>query len=164
MEGPKVEVDPNVVEPYVADETKPCAIIVDLDGTIALNTEGRDWYDVSRVLEDSLCGPVDDVVSSAWWRSQYRIIFLSGRQETAEADTRTWLWSKAGWLDRDYDLHMRAAGDGRPDFIVKRELFDKHIRHEFNVQYVIDDRPSVCRMWRELGLFTFQVGDPHHEF
>ena len=30
----------------------------------------------------------------------------------------------------------------------------------FDVRYVIDDRPQVCDIWRELGLRVMQVVDP----
>lgn len=159
---PLPEVAKVEVEKYVADETKPGAIIVDIDGTLALHN-GRNPYDLSRVHEDSLCEQVATAVSAASIVG-YQLIFLSGREDSAERATRRWLYEKLGFYDSDYRLFMRKAGDGRKDTIVKRELFDEHVRHNYNVHAVIDDRPSVCRMWRELGLFTFQVGDPHVEF
>ena len=61
-------------------------------------------------------------------------------------------------------LFMRAPGDMRKDTIVKEEIFWRDIADNFNVQFVVDDRPSVCRMWRELGLKVLQVGNPHIEF
>ncbi len=53
---------------------------------------------------------------------------------------------------------MRKTGDKRDDTIVKKELFDS-FKNDYYVEYVIDDRPKVVRMWRSLGLFTFQVND-----
>jgi hypothetical protein len=52
---------------------------------------------------------------------------------------------------------MRAAGDTRADAVVKRELFDAHIRDRYAVTAVFDDRDSVVAMWRGLGLTVFQV-------
>jgi len=142
-------------------------IIVDIDGTLAhlspdSNGSTRDIYDASRAGEDSVDDAVSNVMAMAYGHG-YKVIILSGRgkdeghRETTEA-----------WLDNngiDYDeLHTRQVGDERPDTEVKKELYDKHIKNKYNVKYVIDDRPSVCRMWRELGLFTFQVGNVHHEF
>ena len=152
------------VEPYVADEMNPAALIVDLDGTLALHTSGRSPYDLSRVGEDSACEQVAEMVHAVHMEYDVKIIYLSGREETARKDTVAWIGRNVGYDQDTYELHMRKAGDGRKDTIVKRELFDEHVRHNYNVRAVIDDRPSVCRMWRELGLFTFQVGDPHVEF
>ncbi len=58
------------------------------------------------------------------------------------------------------ELYMRANKDQRSDFIVKKELYDAHIKGKYNVVAVFDDRPSVCNgLWRPLGLPLFQVGD-----
>jgi hypothetical protein len=60
---------------------------------------------------------------------------------------------------------MRKAGDGRKDTIVKKEMFLELVHPNYNVEFIVDDRPSVCRMWREeIGLKVLQVGDPHIEF
>ncbi len=57
-------------------------------------------------------------------------------------------------------LNMREAGDMRKDSIVKKELFDQHIRGKYNVRMVIDDRDQVVDMWRnELGLTCLQVAE-----
>ncbi len=59
---------------------------------------------------------------------------------------------------------MRESGDFRPDDIIKREIFDRKIRGVYNVKFVIDDRLKVCRMWHQLGLNLFRVGDPDADF
>jgi len=58
------------------------------------------------------------------------------------------------------ELIMRVTDDKRKDTLVKHEIFEKYIKDKYNVLCVIDDRPSVCRMWRyEIGLPVFQVND-----
>jgi hypothetical protein len=53
---------------------------------------------------------------------------------------------------------MRGHRDQRKDSIIKRELFDGHVRGRFYVEAVIDDRNQVVDMWRrELGLTCLQV-------
>jgi hypothetical protein len=42
--------------------------------------------------------------------------------------------------------------------VVKLELFDEHIRDQYDVQFVLDDRNQVVDMWRQLGLTCLQVG------
>jgi len=56
-----------------------------------------------------------------------------------------------------YKLFMRTTNDSRPDTIVKREIFEEHVKPHYNAEYIIDDRPSVCQMWRDLGLTVLQV-------
>lgn len=62
--------------------------------------------------------------------------------------------------DAGMTLLMRATDDKRKDTYVKKEIWDRDIVGKYNVVCVIDDRPSVCRMWRyEIGLPVFQVND-----
>ena len=43
--------------------------------------------------------------------------------------------------------------------IIKKGMFDKHIKNKYNVFVIVDDRPRVVRMWHSLGLPVFNVGD-----
>ena len=54
---------------------------------------------------------------------------------------------------------MRKSGDNRSDAIVKREIYETHIKDRYQVDYVLDDRYSVVRMWRELRLTVLQVAE-----
>ena len=49
---------------------------------------------------------------------------------------------------------MRRVGD-RPDYTVKRELLAEI--GEDRIAFVIDDRNSVCDMWRGQGLTCYQI-------
>jgi hypothetical protein len=52
---------------------------------------------------------------------------------------------------------MRTDGDDRNDGIIKTEIFDKYIRNIYNVIAVFDDRDSVVKAWRNIGLLCLQV-------
>lgn len=54
---------------------------------------------------------------------------------------------------------MRPAGDKRRDDIIKAEIFDQHIRGHHNILLVLDDRDSVVKMWRSMGLTCLQVAE-----
>lgn len=151
--------------PVVQDTSKPSAIICDLDGTLALFEHHRGPYDASKCADDKVCAEVrtvlDDFYDCLADRRQGqddKIIFVSGREEKYREPTVTFL-QKYNYWPYQYALFMRATGDTRPDDIVKRELFDQHIKDKYYVEFVIDDRPRVVRMWRKLGLFVFQVND-----
>ena len=46
----------------------------------------------------------------------------------------------------------------RGDRVVKRELFDAHIRNQWNIVFALDDRDQVVDMYRQdLQLPVFQV-------
>jgi predicted kinase len=145
-------------EPYVPDPNLPQAILVDLDGTVALKSDERGYYDYSKVLLDA---PNVNVVDTVLRLTQYHPagdtpIFVSGRDDSCYEDSIRWLKMQKF---SDPILFMRATGDKRPDSIVKQELFDTHIRHRYNVIAVFDDRNSVVKMWRDMGLTCFQVAE-----
>lgn len=146
--------------PYVPDPKLPGAVLVDIDGTIALKGD-RDPFDWDRVGEDLPNVPVIATVL-AFHAYGFRIVFMSGRTEQCRADTERWLavhlWSKYEPHPQGHaGLHLRADGDYRKDAVVKRELFDAHVRNSYYVLLVLDDRDQVVEMWREIGLTVFQV-------
>jgi len=141
---------------------KPSAICVDIDGTIA-QMNGRSPFEWHRVGEDSVVPEVKEIVENEAWQGT-AIIFLSGRDAVCMPETKAWLLENVD-LDGQFYLFMREQGDNRKDTIVKKEIFDKYVDQNFNVKYVIDDRPAVCRVHRyEKGLKVIQVGDPYQEF
>lgn len=129
------------------------AIMCDLDGTLALftgNPYDRDF------TEDTLNPAVAGAVI-AMREAGYNILLLSGRDEKFRDQTETWLENNGIPYD---GLYMRALSDKRKDNIVKRELYEAYVAPHYNVLFVLDDRPQVCRMWRaELGLTVFQVAE-----
>lgn len=141
------------------DENLEEAIIVDVDGTLAHITD-RDPYDASRAMEDTISDAVSNIVAMAYGHG-YKVVILTGRHSGHLQVTKDWLEHHGVEYD---EIHCRQEGDDRPDFEIKKELYDQNVRGKYNIKYVIDDRPSVCRMWRSLGLVTLQVGDPHYEF
>lgn len=144
---------------YVPDLTKPTAVIVDIDGTLAHNDGHRSFYDYSKVLDDK---PVWHVIDAAnGLNTIHHTVVVSGRKAECREDTEAWLIMHGVQYD---EFYMREDGDDRADTIVKMEILRDKIAPEFNVIAAIDDRPSVCDMWRKVGIPTFQVGDPDNRF
>jgi len=144
---------PGVV--YEPDPDLPAAVLVDIDGTVAL-MNGRSPYEWSRVGEDL---PHESVITAvrAMHAAGNAIVFCSGRDEVCRVETQAWLEL---YVDVPYEgLFMRPAGDSRKDSIVKREIFDDEIRDRWRIVGVFDDRQQVVRMWRALGLTVFQVAE-----
>jgi hypothetical protein len=140
----------------VSNSTLPKAIICDIDGTIA-KMHDRGPYDVTLYHTDVLNEPVADLVDR-YVDDGFYILFVTGRKEDHRLETSAWLQSFQ-YLDGDEKQHlfMRKHRDLRNDSVVKRELFDEHIRGKFDVRFVLDDRNRVVNMWRNLGLTVFQV-------
>lgn len=145
---------------YVPDVTKPKCILVDIDGTAAHMNGKRGAFDWDKVHLDDVDHAVKLVVA-AYKSTGNKVIFLSERDGICELATRQWLNEHDFQFD---ELIMRKPNDMRKDTIVKEEIFWHDIAPNYNVQFVIDDRPSVCRMWRRIGLKVFQVGNTHIEF
>jgi predicted kinase len=150
---------------YIANIQKPKALIVDIDGTLA-RMKNRGPFDWSMVGQDELDHAVSCLVFG-FYLQLYKIIILSGRDSVCRRETEEWLAkhmvNQAGYLYYD-KLFMRAEGDSRKDSIIKEEIFWNHISDNYNVVAVVDDRPQMTRMWRELGIKVFDVGDPYIEF
>lgn len=145
---------PYEVRPYVKPEGKPEAIIVDIDGTLA-HTTGRSPYDNSLVHTDTVDKIVLELVQKEHSLGT-TVIVLSGRKDDCRDVTDKWLRDKGVEFEH---LYMRDYRDDRNDAIVKNELFDKYVRDNYRIKYVLDDRNRVVKRWRALGLKTLQVED-----
>lgn len=142
-------------QPYVPMQGALKAVLVDIDGTLAHNNGHRSFYEWDKVGGDD---PVEVIIklTDLLWRAGYIIVVMSGRDGSCEDETMLWLNNHNVPWDR---LYMRAPGDQRKDSIVKMELFDRHIRDNYDVEFVLDDRNQVVEAWRSIGLTVLQVAD-----
>lgn len=137
----------------VHDPSLPDAIICDLDGTLA-KMNGRGPFEWDRVGEDD---PNPSVVTTvrALAAAGHKVLYTSARDGVCREETANWIDTHVGVPG---ELLMRDAGDNRKDAVVKREIYENHIKGAFNVALVLDDRDQVVDLWRtELGLPCFQV-------
>lgn len=139
-------------EPYVPDETKPRAIAVDLDGTLALHN-GRNPYDTSKYHEDTVCPVVREMLDLADVAGYY-ILVVTGRDAAFRSVCSAWLSANAVGYD---ELFMRPEGDTRRDDIIKMEILDNQIAPDYNLRWVIDDRDRVVDAWRSRGVKVAQI-------
>lgn len=141
------------------------AIIVDIDGTLAnikhrrhfLEQEKKDW----RSFYAAMIGdePNDWCIDLIYrYSPDHKIIFMSGRPNEYRFLTTRFL-QRCGFQFGDYELHMRAAGDSRADYLVKKELYYLFIKDRFEVTVCVDDRQQVVDMWRSEGLLCLQCDE-----
>ena len=130
------------------------SIIVDIDGTLAHRCD-RQWFEYSKVHLDHLDVAVYGIVES-FASKGYNILIVSGREGTAECKHLTTAWLETHKVPY-VELYMRKENDYRRDSIVKKEIYDTFIKDKYDVEFVLDDRKSVCDMWREIGLKCLQV-------
>jgi predicted kinase len=138
---------------FILEQNKklPKCIIVDIDGTLAL-INGRNPYDDTLVHTDKVNERVADIVNN--YRPDYTVFIVSGRQDSCKEVTEKWLRDNHIIYN---NLLMRKTGDTRKDSIIKQEIYEEHIKDKYFVEFVLDDRDSVCAMWREQGLLCLQV-------
>jgi predicted kinase len=143
-------------EVYIPPVGKPDVVLCDIDGTLAHMNGKRGPFDWSKVGGDDLDPIVADIISMYYLMDANKVVLVSGRDEVCRSETEVWLDK----YDIPYEgLFMRPKDDKRRDTIVKREIFDNHIRENYNVQFVLDDRDAVVAMWRSLGLKCLQVAE-----
>lgn len=136
----------------------PLAVIVDIDGTLA-KMNGRSPYDWKRVGEDAVNNHVKNMVKLL--SKTMQIIVFSGRDEICYVETFNWL--ERNEIPFDF-LGMRPRGNFEKDAVIKKRLYESHVKGKYEVFAVIDDRLSVCKLWYELGLPLYRVGDPESNF
>ena len=144
-------------------DIKPKAIICDLDGTLCnidhrlsfVRNGNKDWKSFFKNI------PYDKV--NEWCRdiiyrfeTDYKIIFCSGRGDNERRMTKEWLAEH----DIEYDnLFMRNRQDYRSDTIIKEILLEFEILTRYTPYFIIDDRATVCKMWRNHGLIVLQCAE-----
>ena len=139
---------------------KKKAIIVDLDGTLADITHRRkyvegkrkDWKNFNKnIIKDDLNVWCAEIIRRMI--PDHHVLLVSGRTDDLQAETEEWLRKH----EVPYtDLLMRKVKDHRDDTVVKRDIFEEKIKPFYDVQFVIDDRAKVVKMWREAGLVCLQ--------
>lgn len=143
---------PQPIPPIYNPKLEYC-IVVDMDGTLSL-LNGRNPFDASTCEDDPVNGPVLEMVHK--YQKSYKVIIVSGRTDDCMEQTLTWLAK----YNIDYtSVHLRKTGDQRKDSIVKEEIYREFIEPRYNVEFVLDDRKQVIRMWQSLGLFVFAVSE-----
>jgi len=137
-------------------------VIVDIDGTVAncqhrvkhIEGDKKDW---DKFYEEAVNDePYENVVELVNLLSaKYSIVFCTGRPNEYRDDTLAWLKKhfKLGFFDC---LLMREDGDYRPDYEIKPELLDYDGIELDEILLVLEDRDSVVKAWRDLGLTCLQ--------
>lgn len=147
-------------------------VVFDIDGTLAniehrldyVRSKPKNWkaFDAG-IPNDKVNEPVAEVFHSLKAAGN-EIIFASGRSDRTREQTETWLKENDLW-NYTARVYMRKADDFRNDSIVKREMLDEIIAdYGKKPDMVFDDRPRVVKMWRDAGIFVFDVYQGEEDF
>ena len=137
-------------------------------------TNKMDWdvfFDPDNVLNLDEPNPPVIKMAQLFKQQGFNIVIFSGRNDRSFATTKQWL----NKFDVPFDLLIMRPdkfkdqswpiADGNPatpemrfmpDEILKKKMLDTFLDID-DVFLVVDDRDKVVKMWRELGLNTFQV-------
>lgn len=138
-------------------------VIFDVDGTLLsnehrvhhLHKEPKDWEAFGATMHEDT--PIEQVVMLArLLRQHFAIVICTGRMEKYREVTTASFRKHDIWHDM---MFMRPTNDHRPDAVVKRELLDEIQAVGFHPQFVVEDRNSVVKMWREAGLVCLQCAE-----
>lgn len=141
------------------------ALICDIDGTLVNidhrrhHVEGgnKDWNSFFAEMDKDIINPlVHHVVKTLYENLGYCPMLVTGRPAKYLDETRKWMHKHLLFPSA---LFMRGSEDFRPDHVVKLEIYEQKIKPNYNVKLVLDDRASVVKMWRELGLECWQVAE-----
>ena len=162
------------------------SVIFDLDGTLAIIDKRKEhatqsngkinWNEFFNPAHISFDEPNEPVIKLAQMFKQqgFEILIFSGRNDRMYERTVEWL----EWNDVPFDLLVMRADkfQGRtwpvaeynpatpdmrymPDEILKKAMLDEFMEDINDVYLVVDDRDKVVKMWRSLGLNTWQVAE-----
>lgn len=134
------------------NKEKQNCYVFDIDGTLA-KMNGRSPYDYTKVNTDI---PNHNIAMIARLLSQSMlpVIIVSGREDYCRKETEEWLTNNFIPFNK---LFMRKTGDDRNDAIIKREIYERELKDNYNILAVFDDRNRVVDMWRSLGITCLQV-------
>lgn len=127
------------------------AIIVDLDGTLALFEGMRKWHEFEKVGVDKVRKSVQLIIDHYNDR-RGSVIIVTGRPESCRSQTEKWLVDNGIFY-----TEMYMSTDDSHDTDTKSKIYEKYIQPVYDVEFVIEDRNSVVKMWRDLGLDCFQI-------
>lgn len=145
--------------------SKPNAVIVDMDGTLADvssirhhlttfdATKRRVIKHFDRFHEESVNVPPHSHVVDQVLRAHMlgtKILIVTARRWQWRHHTAWWLAMHGVPSDA---LFMRGNDDNRPDVEVKQDILNT-IRKAWNPIHAIDDNPSVIALWQREGIST----------
>lgn len=144
---------------------KQLAIIVDVDGTLAQHDPvNRSPYDHTKADKDTLRTEIKTLLEllnagsnclNDHGGGDIDFIVVTGRRQKFHELTYNWLVEHKVPFDC---IYMRGDEDNRRDDVVKKAIYEEHIKDKYEVLFVLDDRQRVVDMWRkELGIPCLQV-------
>lgn len=147
-------------------------IVCDIDGTIAdlshrlhyiQDKKGNKLDNPNWCMFFAECDvdkPIKNIIEMIEKLSDtYDIVYCTGR--TVATYDKTIKWLKENVKIKNFSLLMRKDGDYRPDTEIKTEALKSYLsfREKPEVAFILEDKNSMVKKWRELGYTCLQVAD-----
>lgn len=135
---------------------RPLTIVFDMDGTLVDVSSIRHLvggnnknFDAFH-LESVNCPPIPGVLEHARMAKAdgFKVIQVTARSEKYRSSTSWWIAENQVPSDA---LYMRADGDYRPDYEVKRDILNRILK-SYDIIKAFDDNPHIVRLWREYNI------------
>lgn len=155
---------------YTVVKNMKSVYIFDIDGTLSDSShrvpliDGKDgpkkWDAFSAACH--LDPPLPATLLLSQLVPSCDVLFFTGRSDDVREKTIAWLTKHlpltAAYVD--HHLKMRAYGDNTPDHELKA-MWYKALPNDTKqrIRCVFEDRTSVVKMWRAMGVPCFQVKD-----
>ena len=145
---------------------KKKAIIVDLDGTLCntkhrnhiLETNPGNWDKFNEGIPFDIPNPWCMEIVENFAKEGYHILFVTGRNSNTHDATEQWLRTYLNPTVQ-WDLHMRPDHNYIADTIIKTNIYFTKILPFYDVVFCVDDKRSICDLWRSLGLVALHCED-----
>lgn len=144
-------------EKFINDTNKQKAVIFDLDGTLAIKSKNRSFYDTEGFIDDKL----NEYVYQNYLlhkNAGHKIIICTARDECCRMET--WEWLKKHKIQFD-EIFFRKDQDRRKDYVVKKEMWAKILK-KYYIACLYDDRVSVVKAARKMGLNVYSVNHMYY--
>lgn len=159
---------------------KQKAVIFDIDGVLAKKSPDRDFREYDKVDLD-LPIEITFFLCEQCIMNDYEIFWITGRKELCRDKTIDFIYNNlpksnsyiahkllSKYSDKyqegvlkesiSMSLFMRADKCHQKSDELKRNIYNKHIKDKYDVVAVFEDDPKNVKMFRELGLMVYDVG------
>ena len=146
-------------------------VIFDIDGTVAnidhrihlikadKDSGKRNWGLFFSLAKKDPVIEHTKTLNQFYAEKGYTVYFITGRPSNLRADTERWLTDNGFFYTK---LLMRGSRDRGHDYDSKKKVFEEDeflSANKHRITCVYEDRLSVAKMWRDLGLPVLLCGD-----
>lgn len=158
----------------MASRERRHAVIVDIDGVLAIKHHDRGYLDYELSGDDT---PNQEIVTLLRRLAQtdVAVILITGREEWSREVFNDWFGkavarSPGAYWNPDTAtfagglmLFMRPNGDRTPTAEFKRGIYLNYIEPSYNVLFAIDDYAKCCDMFAALGIPVWRYNEHDYD-